>query len=76
MNRDGHENIKNAEVALSKAGLKFDSVNHGQRFILYFEGRSIDFWPLTGDWRVHGGKTNRGLQKFLDYVAMRQARAS
>lgn len=61
-------NRKSSAQLLRTRNIDFESRNGGAHLIVNSKGRRIDFWPGTGRWRDHNGRTGFGIRRLLLYL--------
>lgn len=58
------EHRDRAPKLLRAAGISFTEHNLGAHLIVTHQGKTIDFWPGTGRWTIHGDKPAYARTKF------------
>lgn len=65
------KNREDSAQMLRDAGVVFLDKNNGAHLIVTAKAGTFDFWPGTGLWKMRGStKTNRGVRKLLEVVAL------
>lgn len=60
---------------LREEGIPFTTNNKGEHLMVVMSGIRVDFWPGTGRWKLHSGKTGFGVFKLIKELRFQTAKA-
>lgn len=59
------DNRKNGAKYLADMGVSFEAKNDGAHLIVQHNGKTADYWPGTGKFKVREGKWDRGVTNLM-----------
>lgn len=59
-------NREQSPKMLGERGIAFRALNGGAHLVVEHNGRTVDFWPGTGRWKVRGGTGGRGVRSLIN----------
>ena len=63
------KNRDDSAKILQDFGIKFEDKNMGAHLIITGNGKTIDFWPGTGLWKMRGSKQKyRGVHSLVAFI--------
>lgn len=63
-------NRESSTARLVAAGIRFTSHNGGSHLIITHDGKTVNFWPGTGNWSCKSGIKGRGIFKLIRHLGI------